>query len=85
MDDGAIVIRHGRFRRTTFHLDNEEDAQALYDCLARGIEESFAQDTTGWTGARTRLETRRIRDACAQKIDGLPSPPPLPPAPRADD
>jgi hypothetical protein len=78
LDDGAIEIRHDFFRRTTIRLGNEDDATALFDCLAQGIEETFADGTEGWGRGRVKHETQRIQDECM----GLPDVPVLPRLPR---
>jgi hypothetical protein len=78
LDDGAIEIRHDFFRRSTIRLGNEDDEKALFDCLAQGIEQTFADGTAGWDRARVRRETQRIQDACL----GLQDIPTLPRRPR---
>ena len=68
LDDGGIEIRHDFFRRTTFRLGNEDDAQALFECLEQRIEETFG-DTEGWDRGRVRSETQRIQDECMSLSD----------------
>ena len=80
LDDGAIEIRHDFFRRSTIRLDDEDEEQALFDCLTQGIEESFADGTEGWDRERVRDETRRIQNECLGLQD-IPVPP-LPPRSR---
>jgi len=76
LDDGAIEIRHDFFRHSTIRLSNEDDSQALFDCLAEGIEQTFGEGTAGWTRARVRSETQRVQDACLGSNLDLPVPPP---------
>ncbi len=75
LDDGAIEIRHDFFRRSTIRLGNKEDEQALYDCLAQGIEQTFADGTEGWNRARVRDEAYRIQDECMSSLSDIPVPP----------
>ena len=78
LDDGAIEIRHDYFRRTTIRLDNEQAAQALFECLEQGIERSFGDGIEEWDGERVRGETRRVLDECMRLHDvALPLPPTL--------
>lgn len=79
LDDGAIEIRHDLFRHTTIRLEDEEAGQALFDCLAQGIERTFGDGVEGWDGERIRRETRRIQDEC-MSLHGVSVPVPLPPA-----
>jgi hypothetical protein len=80
LDGGGIEIRHDFFRRSTIRLGNEDDEKALFDCLARGIDQSFEDGTEGWDRSRVRRETQRIQDECLGRHD-LPVPP-RPPRPR---
>ncbi len=75
LDDGAIEIRHDFFRRSTIRLGNEEDEKALFDCLAQGIEQTFADGTEGWNRARVRHEAQRIHDECMSSLHDIPVPP----------
>jgi len=80
LDDGAIEIRHDFFRHSTIRLGDEDDEEALYDCLAQGIEQAFGEGTAGWTRARVRSETERIQNECLGSFHDLPVPP-RPPGP----
>ena len=75
LDDGEIEIRHDFFRRSSFRLGNEEDGKALFDCLAQGIELTFADGTEGWSRERVRHETQRIQDECMSSLHDTPVPP----------
>ena len=74
LEDGAIEIRHDFFRRSTIRLGNQKDEQALFDCLTRGIEESFGGGTAGWDRRRVRRETQRIQDECLGPAHAIPIP-----------
>jgi hypothetical protein len=78
-NDGAVEIRHDLFRRSTTRLGNDKDEQALFECIEKGIEETFADGTEGWTRSRARDETERIRDECMTLIH--PALAPVPPRP----
>jgi hypothetical protein len=80
LDDGAIEIRHDFFRRSTIRLSNEDDEQALFDCLAQGIEQTFGDGIEGWNRERVRRETERIQDECLGSFHDIPRPP-RPPRP----
>jgi hypothetical protein len=75
LDDGAIEIRHDFFRRSTIRLGTEDQEQALFDCLAQGIEQTFGDGTEGWSRERVRRETQRIQDDCLSSFLDLPAPP----------
>ncbi len=78
LDDGAIEIRHDFFRRSTIRLGNKDEQDALFDCLAHGIEQTFGEGTEGWRRARVRRETQRIQDECmgsSLDMPVLPRPP----------
>ena len=79
LDDGGIEISHDFFRRTTIRLGDEDTEQALFDCLAQGIEQTFGDGIEGWDRQRIRRETRRIQDECMGLHD-VAVPVPLPPA-----
>ena len=74
LDDGGIEIRHDFFRRTTIRLGNEDEEQALFDCLAQGIETTFGDGTEGWSRQRVRSETQHIQDKCLGSFLDLPVP-----------
>ena len=80
LDDGEVEIRHDMFRRSSFRFGSEEAEKALFDCLSRGIEESFADgQAEGWSGRQVRSETKGIQDDCLQsplELPVLPTPPP---------
>jgi len=78
LEDGAIEIRHDFFRRSTIRIGDEEDAQALFECLSQGIEETFGDGTEGWRRGRVRSETQRIQDECLGSVHELPVLPRLP-------
>jgi hypothetical protein len=83
-EDGGVEIRHDFFRRTTIRLGSEEEDGALFECLTRGLEESFAAGTEGWGAQRVRDETRRVQEAC-MGARGIPVPPrPLQPLAAGD-
>ena len=69
LDDGEVEIRHDMFHRSSFRPGSEEAEKALFDCLSRGIEESFGEgQAEGWTGRQVRDETKRIQDDCLQSV-----------------
>lgn len=74
LEDGAIEIRHDFFRRSTIRLEDEEDSDALFDCLTLGIEQTFGDGTAGWSHGDVMRETRRIQDACLGESMNLPLP-----------
>lgn len=71
LDDGAIEIRHDLFRRTTIRLKDEDDQQALFDCLSGSIEQTFGAGVEGWEGATIRHETRRMVHECMARNDRM--------------
>ena len=71
LEDGQIEIRHDFFRRSSYRMGDKEEEQALFDCLAKGIEETFGGGTRGWDRERVRSETQRIQNECMD----LPIPP----------
>ncbi len=71
LEDGQIEIRHDFFRRSSYRLRNKVEEQALFDCLAQGIEETFGEGIRGWERERVRSETQRIQNECV----GVHSPP----------
>ena len=75
LDDGAIEIRHDFFHRSTIRLGSEEDEKALFDCLAQGIEQTFADGTEDWNHERVRQEARRIQDECLSSLHDISVPP----------
>ena len=74
LEDGQIEIRYDFFRRSSFRLGNKEEEKILFDCLAKGIEETFGEGVHGWDRERVRSETQRIQNECV----GLPTLPELP-------
>jgi len=79
-EDGGVEIRHDLFRRTTIRLGNEDDEQALFDCLEQGIAETFGPGSEDWDRTRVRRETQLIQDDCVRPFD-VPVMPRLPESP----
>jgi hypothetical protein len=80
LDDGAIEIRHDIFQRTTIRMDDEDAAEALFECLSQGINVTFGNGTEGLDRGHIRSETQRILKECG----GMPEVPmPLRPSPPA--
>lgn len=75
LEDGGIEIRHDFFRRSTIRLGTEDDQNALFDCLTRGIEQTFGAGTEDWGHGRVRDETQRILDECLGSFHDVPVPP----------
>jgi hypothetical protein len=73
-EDGGVEIRHDLLRRTRIRLESEEKDRALFDCLTRGLEETFASGTEGWDPQKVRDETRRVQEEC-MGAQGVPVPP----------
>lgn len=81
LEDGEIEIRHDFFRRSSYRMADKKEEQLLFDCLEKGIEETFGEGTTGWDRERVRSETRRIQNHCV----GLPAVPTVPEPPRLEE
>lgn len=77
LEDGAIEIRHDLFRRSTIRLENEDDADALFDCLEEGLEKAFGEGAQG-VDRPVRPTTQRIQDECLAPLHVIPVPPRLP-------
>jgi hypothetical protein len=73
-EGGGVEIRLDFFRRSRYRLGNEDQEQALFDCLTKKIEEKFAAGTEGWDHQRVRDETQRIQEECMDLQD-IPVPP----------
>jgi len=74
LDDGAIKIEHDSFAESTIRMRDEEDSQAMFDCLSEGIEQTFRDGTAGWTVGNVQGETARIKFECLRVVRNLPEP-----------
>jgi len=72
LDDGAVEIRHDLFRRTTIRMGDEDQEQALFECLEQEIEQTFGAGTEDWSRRRVRNETQRILDGCMGSANPMP-------------
>jgi hypothetical protein len=96
LPDGSVEIRVGTVRRVRIHLDDEEDADALIDCIEEGIASapglgddrgerpraSFGPLDRHLRAERVWEQVSRIQEGCLGSVSGLPPLPLPPPHPR---